>query len=90
MLASVMILANRGLAIGGIVVAAVLFVQFVMHLVWDRDHRRVTRGDDPHDSIATKLRRFRECRDVRCGHEDCQAWNTRRARYCRLCGAPLK
>ena len=48
------------------------------------------RGLDPGDSIATKLRRFRECRDVRCGHDDCQAWNTRRARFCRHCGAALK
>ena len=52
--------------------------------------RAPERGIDPHDSIATKLRRFRECRDVRCGHEDCQAWNTRRARFCRLCGTELK
>lgn len=85
----VLMLLRRG--IGWIVIGAMVLylVPTAVNWVWGAS-RREKRGVDPHDSIATKLRRFRECRDVRCGHEDCQAWNTRRARYCRLCGAPLK
>lgn len=38
---------------------------------------------------ATRLRRYRDCRVVKCPRHYCQAMNVQRARFCRHCGAPL-
>lgn len=88
MLATVMILANRALAIGGFVIGSLILVQIVLHLIWRREDRRVSRGE-AQDAIGTKLRRFRDSKTVRCPRNDCQAWNPRRARYCRICGCGM-
>lgn len=85
----VLILANRGVAWGAMAIAGFILLPVLMNLIFGFGDRH-ERGNDPHDSIGTKLRRFRDCRDVRCGREECQAWNTRRARYCRLCGSAMK
>lgn len=88
MATAVLILASRGIAWGAMAIAGFVFLPFVMHLILGNGNRSKP-GEDPHDSIGTKLRRFRDCRTVQCGHRECQAWNPRRARYCRHCGRAL-
>lgn len=88
MFTDVMILANRGYAWGALAIAGFILLPVLMNLIFGFGAKK-ERGQDPNDSIATKLRRFRDCRTVQCGHDDCQAWNPRRAKYCRLCGSML-
>jgi len=89
MTTAVMILANRGMAWGAMAIAGFVFLPFVMTLILGGENKAKP-GQDPHDSIGTKLRRFRDCRTVRCERADCQTWNPQRARYCRHCGVMLR
>jgi len=83
-----MILANRGVAWGAMAIAGFILLPVLMNLVLGFGSR-YERDTDPHDSIGTKLRRFRDCRTVRCPRHSCQSWNPRRARYCRICGCVM-
>lgn len=88
MLTGVMILANRGVAWGAMAIAGFILLPVLMNLIFGFGSGKM-REIDPHDSIGTKLRRFRDSKTVRCPRNDCQAWNPKRARYCRICGCGM-
>ena len=89
MTTDVMILANGVRNLVAFMVIGFVVMPWVMNAILGGENKAKPRHD-PHDSIGTKLRRFRDCRTVRCERADCQTWNPQRARFCRHCGVMLR